>query len=342
MPVDIVVGGQAGDEGKGKISAYLASKNNYEYSIRVGGPNAGHTVFFKDKIYTLKTMPSGFVNPRTKLVLGAGTYIITDWLEKEMQMTGGAGRLIIDPHAVIIEPRHTAAERADARMMGKIGSVGTGLGAAVRDRVDRKKLRFAKDEPRLKKYVKDVPELLNKALARGAGLLLEGTQGMKLSVLHGEYPFVTSRDTTAATFMGEAGLGPKYAGDVYAVFKPYVTRVGPGLVASEMRDRKKLAKYHTAGREVGSVSGRLRRVGGFEMDVARQTVMINSATQLAITHVDMLGGADISKGVKSFTGEAKKFMATLEKVCSVYPYPKVRLVSYGPGLFDVLDLKRGK
>ena len=339
MPVDIVVGGQGGDEGKGKICAYLAINGDYDYSIRVGGPNAGHTIFFNDKIYTLKTMPGGFVNKRAKLVLGAGTYIITDWLEKEIALTGAANRLIIDPHAVIIEPRHTASERADARMMGKIGSVGTGLGAAVRDRIDRKPLRFAKDEPRLKKYIKDVPELLNKALAKGSRMLLEGTQGMKLSNLHGEYPFVTSRDTTASTFLGEAGLGPKYAGEVYAVFKPYVTRVGPGMVANEIKDKKVLSRYHTAGREVGSVSGRLRRVGGFDMGVARQTVSINSATRLAITHIDLLEGADVSRGVKSFTGQARKFMATLEKVCAIYPNPKVALVSYGPGLFDVLELK---
>jgi adenylosuccinate synthase len=339
MAVDIVVGGQAGDEGKGKIGAYLAAKNDYDYAIRVGGPNAGHTVFYDGKIYTLKTMPGGFVNKRTKLVLGAGTYIIPEWLEKEIKITGTADRLIIDPHAVIVEPRHTAAERADARMMGKIGSVGTGLGAAVRDRVDRKKLLFAKNHPRLKKYVKDVPELLNKALGKGSRMILEGTQGMKLSNLHGEYPFVTSRDTTASTFLGEAGLGPKYAGEVYAVFKPYVTRVGPGFVAKELKDKKKLTKYHTAGREVGSVSGRLRRVGEFEMDVARMAVRINSATRLAITHIDLLGGADISRGTKSFTGEAKKFMRTLEDLCRTYPYPRVALVSYGPGLHDVLELK---
>lgn len=338
MPVDIVVGGQAGDEGKGKICAYLAATRDYRYSIRVGGPNAGHTIFFKDKIYTLKTMPGGFVNPRARLVLGAGTYIIPEWLEKEIALTGAGGRLVIDPHAVVIEPRHTEAERADARMMGQIGSVGTGLGAAVRDRVDRKPLKFAKDHPRLKKYVRDVPELLNKALARGERMLLEGTQGMKLSNLHGEYPYVTSRDTTASTFMGEAGLGPKYAGEVYAVFKPYVTRVGPGFVAKEMKDKEKLGKYHTAGREVGSVSGRLRRVGEFEMDVALQTVRVNSATRLAITHIDMLEGADVARGVKGFTGEAKKFMRTLEKVCAAHPRPKVELVSYGPGLMDVLEL----
>jgi adenylosuccinate synthase len=158
-------------------------------------------------------------------------------------------------------------------------------------------------------------------------------------VLHGEYPFVTSRDTTASTFMGEAGLGPRYARDVYAVFKPYVTRVGPGFVSGELRDSKKLTKYHTAGREVGSVSGRLRRVGEFDMDVARMTVRINSVTKLAITHIDLLGGADVSHGTRGFTGEAKRFMRTLEDLCRTYPNPKVALISYGPGLDDVLELK---
>lgn len=111
------------------------------------------------------------------------------------------------------------------------------------------------------------------------------------------------------------------------------------MVSREIKDKKTLSKYHTAGREVGSVSGRLRRVGEFDMDVARRTVGINSATRLAITHIDLLDGADVSRGIKSFTGGARKFLSTLEKVCAVYPYPKVELISYGPGLFDVLELK---
>jgi len=103
---------------------------------------------------------------------------------------------------------------------------------------------------------------------------------------------------------------------------------GQGIV---IRSEWDLAKYLE--------SGRLRRVGGFDMDVARLAVSINSATRLAITHIDLLDGADVSRGIRSFSGAAKKFMATLEKVCAVYPYPKVALVSYGPGLFDVLELK---
>ena len=340
MPVDIIVGGQGGDEGKGKICAYLACKGDYKYSIKVGGPNAGHTVFYKGRIYALKSIPAGFVNKKAKLVLGAGTYIITDWLLKEMADTDSADRVIIDPNAVVIEPRQMQVERGDERMMKAIGSVGTGLGEAVKERIERKKILFAKDEPRLKRFIKDVPELLNTALRRGEQVLLEGTQGMKLSLLHGEYPFVTSRDTTASTFLAEAGLGPKYVRDVYAIFKPYVTRVGPGPLQKEIKDQARLTVHHTKGREVGSVSGRLRRVGDFEDKSAFRTISINSATKLAITHIDIFKGNGEAKKIASFTREAKAFLKKIEGLSKIYPYPSLALVSYGPGLLDVIDLRK--
>jgi len=340
MPVDIIVGGQGGDEGKGKICAYLAYKDDYRYSIKVGGPNAGHTVFYKGRIYALKSIPAGFVNKKAKLVLGAGTYIITDWLLKEMADTDSAGRVIIDPNAVIIEPRQMAVERGDERMMKSIGSVGTGLGEAVKERIERKKIMFAKDEPRLKRFIKDVPELLNKALSKGDKVLLEGTQGMKLSLLHGEYPFVTSRDTTASTFLAEAGLGPKYVRDVYAIFKPYVTRVGPGPLEKEIKDQGRLTVHHTKGREIGSVSGRLRRVGDFEDKSAFRTISINSATKIAITHIDIFKGNGDARKISAFTPEAKAFLKKIEKLSKIYPYPSLALVSYGPGLLDVIDLRK--
>ncbi|MCX5785374.1 MAG: adenylosuccinate synthetase [Elusimicrobia bacterium] len=340
MPVDIIVGGQGGDEGKGKICAYLAYKDDYRYSIKVGGPNAGHTVFFKDRIFALKSIPAGFVNKNAKLVLGAGTYFITDWLLKEMADTGSANRVIIDPNAVVIEARQMEKERADARIMNNIGSVGTGLGEAVKERIERRKIRFAKDEPRLKPFIKDVAGLLNKALSNGDKVLLEGTQGIKLSLLHGEYPFVTSRDTTASTFLAEAGLGPKYVRDVYAIFKPYVTRVGPGPLEKEVKDPKKMKLHHTKGREVGSVSGRLRRIGEFEEKTAFRAIAINSATRLAVTHIDLYQGGASPAKLSDIKGKARAFLDRIERLSGIYPYPELSLVSYGPGLLDVLDLRK--
>lgn len=337
--IDIVCGGQAGDEGKGKISAYLSYKGSYAYCVRVGGPNAGHTVVQNGTSYTLKNIPSGFLNPASKLVLGAGAYTKTEWLLKELELTGTAERLIIDPHAVLITEEETAWEQGAAHFMNHIGSVGTGLGQAVKDRIERRSVKFAKDEPLLKEFIQDVPELLNKALDRGEDILLEGTQGIKLSLLHGEYPFVTSRDTTAATFLGEAGLGPKSVRDVYVVFKPYITRVGPGPLECEMTDEKELELYHTKGHEIGSVSKRLRRIGAFEKTSASRAIMINNCTKIAITHIDMFAGNDRVKKYEDFTPEAKAFLENLKALSKeVYPHPEIALISTGPDMEDTLVL----
>ena len=337
--IDIVCGGQAGDEGKGKISAYLSYTGNYDYCVRVGGPNAGHTVVKDGKSFTLKNIPSGFLNPKTKLVLGAGAYTKTEWLLEEVKKTGTQDRLIIDPYAVLISDEQTAAERGAAHFMNKIGSVGTGLGQAVKERIERRDIKFAKDEPILKDYIQEVPELLNKCLDKGGEILLEGTQGIKLSLLHGEYPFVTSRDTTASTFLGEAGLGPKSVRDVYVVFKPYLTRVGPGPLEKELTDQKELEIYHTKGHEIGSVSKRLRRVGEFEMRAAKRAIMINNCTKIAITHMDLFPGNDCVKNAKDFTPQAKAFLKRLQALSDeTYPHPKIALVSSGPELEDTLPL----
>ncbi|WP_428897536.1 adenylosuccinate synthase [Parelusimicrobium proximum] len=341
--IDIVCGGQAGDEGKGKITAYLSHTGNYDYSVRIGGPNAGHTVIHKGKKYVLKNIPSGFINPKTKVVLGSGAYSKLEWLLSEIEMTGVQDRIIIDPNMVLIEDSQTDAEKNSSHFMQNIGSVGTGLGQAIKDRIERKStVKFAKDEPLLKDFIKDVPELLNKANAENRHMLVEGTQGIKLSVLHGEYPFVTSRDTTASTFLGEVGLGPTLVRDVYVVFKPYVSRVGPGPLKGEIKETEDLEVYHTKGGEVGSVSKRLRRIGEFEPYFTRRACAINGATKLAVTHIDMFAGNDASniKSMSDFTPEAKKFLDMLqETVKDIAPFPKLALVSMGAELEDMLVLK---
>lgn len=337
--IDIVCGGQAGDEGKGKISSYLSYKGKYSYCVRVGGPNAGHTVVCGGKSYTLKNIPSGFLNPATKLVLGAGAYTKTEWLLKEVELTGTRERLIVDPHAILISDEETAAERNASHFMQHIGSVGTGLGQAVKHRIERREVKFAKDEPLLKDFIQDVPTLLNNALDKGEDILLEGTQGIKLSLLHGEYPFVTSRDTTASTFLGEAGLGPKSVRDVYVVFKPYITRVGPGPLEQELTDETQLEMYHTKGHEIGSVSKRLRRVGAFENTSAARAIMINNCTKIAITHIDMFPGNDRVKKYEDFTPQAKAFLESLKDLSArTYPHPQLALISTGPDMEDTLVL----
>ncbi len=128
--------------------------------------------------------------------------------------------------------------------------------------------------------------------------------------------------------------------DVYAIFKPYVSRVGPGPLENEVRDEAVLNIHHTKGREVGSVSGRLRRIGAFEERTAFRTVSINSATRLAVTHIDTFEGNAAARKLSQFTPGARAFIKKIEALSDIYPYPELSLVSYGPGLLDVIDLRK--
>src|SRR5262249_19136074 len=103
MPITVVVGGQFGSEGKGKICAHLARINHGDLMVRCGGPNAGHTVDLGYAKYELKQIPAGFINPSTRLLLAAGALITPKILLSEVFHCGlGPERLGIDGNAGVI------------------------------------------------------------------------------------------------------------------------------------------------------------------------------------------------------------------------------------------------
>lgn len=336
MPVTVVVGGQKGDEGKGKIAAYLAIKDNYDIVMRISGPNAGHTIKYKGDRLGLATLPCGFINENSRVLIGRGAFIDVDRLVDEIGKTGlkETGRIGIDSQATIITEQFRTEERSNENLMKGIGSVGTGLGPARINKIRRgNNVVFAKDIAELKPYLSDTTEEVFNALKEDKKILLEGDQGFGLSLIHGEYPFVTSRDTTASTFLGEAGIGPTAVKDVYLVFKPYVTRVATGPLQREIEELPEW--YHTTGGEVGTVSGRKRRVGEFEWKNAIRAIQINGATKICITHIDVFGevkNGNLPERALEFIKEANK------RLSEVYPYPKISLVSYGPEYDEVKEL----
>lgn len=88
MPVTVVVGGQYGSEGKGKICAHLALAGEADVMVRCGGPNSGHTVDVDGRIFELKQVPAGFVNPRTRLLLAPGAVIDPALFLHEIELCG--------------------------------------------------------------------------------------------------------------------------------------------------------------------------------------------------------------------------------------------------------------
>jgi len=150
MPLNIVVGAQWGDEGKGRIVDYLAAGADYVARYN-GGDNAGHTVTVGTKIFKLHLVPSGVVHPHIIAGLGNGMVINPRTLLDEMTALRSAGvsiapqRLHISPAAHLITPAHRALDKAfeAARGRGQIGTTGRGIGPAYMDKASRRGLRMA-------------------------------------------------------------------------------------------------------------------------------------------------------------------------------------------------------
>src|SRR5579872_1215949 len=112
MACCVVVGGAYGDEGKGKIISYLALKDNPCIAVRGGvGPNAGHTIEYKGKTLKLRMLPSAVVNPRTKLLVGAGVLVDPQVFLKEVNELGCESRARVDRNCAIIESKHIAMDK---------------------------------------------------------------------------------------------------------------------------------------------------------------------------------------------------------------------------------------
>jgi adenylosuccinate synthase len=330
MTSTIVVGGFFGDEGKGKIISYLAMKDNPKIIVRGGaGPNAGHTIRDGDKVYKVRMLPSGFLNKNSKVMIGPGVVINPEVLNKEIEDFGVSGRSFIDKHCGIIEESHLNRD-SKGELKEKIGSTGSGTGPANSDRAMRV-LKLAKDFDSLSSLIVDVPHEVNSAIDSNENVLVEGTQGTFLSLWHGTYPFVTSKDVTASGICADIGLGPTKVDEVIVVFKSYVTRVGTGPLAKELSLEEAEKKGWS---EFGTVTGRQRRAADFDFELARRAIMLNSATQISITKLDVLYPE--CAGMTSYTelsDEAKSFIKNIEDELHV----PVTIIGTGPAINDVID-----
>lgn len=334
MGLVVVCGGFFGDEGKGKIAGYLALKDKPEIAVRTGSVNAGHTAVYNGRRFKFRLLPVAVLNNYSRLLLPAGCLIRLDVLFKELELTDSRNRLGIDRQAGVIENKHIEMEKCDSVMRG-IGSTMQGVGAAMAERVMRR-LRLAKDVPELKSFLTDVATEVNEALDKGLNVMIEGTQGLFLSLYHGTYPFVTSRDTSASGILSEVGVGPKRVDDIILVLKAYVTRVGAGPLPGELSEEEANKRGLV---EIATVTGRRRRVALFNTELAKRAIMINSATQIAITKIDVLfKEATGKRHWEDLPSEAKKWIEDLENTIKV----PITLIGTGEEIFDTIDLRQDK
>ena len=251
----IIVGGQFGDEGKGKIVDFLAEKA--DVIIRyAGGNNAGHTVVIGSQKYKFHLIPSGITHKGKLNIIGNGTVVDPDALISEIENIEGMGfridqnNLVISSAAHIITNEHKGEDsHATNPQSRKIGTTARGIGPCYRDKVTRTGIRVSeyvlsevRSAKRLRQLVKETPYIINDALSKGKKVMFEGAQGTLLDIDHGTYPYVTSSNPTAGGALTGSGVGPTKIGSVIGVFKAYVTRVGGGSFPTELGTEEETKK----------------------------------------------------------------------------------------------------
>ncbi|MDO8603684.1 MAG: adenylosuccinate synthase [Candidatus Omnitrophota bacterium] len=356
MSCKIVVGAQWGDEGKGKIIDIL-SRDADIIARYQGGNNAGHTVVIGDEEFILHLIPSGILRKGKLCIIGNGVVIDPEALLSEINTLEKKGikidaRLMISESAHVILPYHKVI---DKRRGAKIGTTGRGIGPCYIDKMARCGIRmidlmnpeslrkkiFANLEgsqefnaeqiykeyleygKKIKKYLANVSQVLNKAIAKKKNILFEGAQGALLDIDHGTYPYVTSSSATAGGASTGTGVGPTRIDEVIGVVKAYTTRVGEGPFPTEF-EKGLMEKIRTKGKEFGATTGRPRRCGWFDAVIVKHSVAVNGLDEIVITKLDVLDEMDKIKICTGYKYQGKLYkdfpadIEVLEKCEPVY------------------------
>ncbi|MFT3883153.1 MAG: adenylosuccinate synthetase [Gemmatales bacterium] len=326
--VDVLVGGQYGSEGKGQIAAHLAPE--YDVLVRVGGPNAGHSVYERPESVVFHSLPSGTLrSPRAQIVIGAGAVVNVDTLWREINdFQLEFDRLTIDPQVMTISNHDIEREKKN---VAAIASTGQGVGSAtarrILDRGDASVL-LARDVEKLKPYVRPAREVIENACRRQQKVFLEGTQGTALSLYHGSYPYVTSRDTTVAGCLAEAGISPSRVRKVIMVCRTYPIRVqnpdGEGKTSGPMSQEISLEEIERRSgislevlkkTETTSTTRRKRRISEFSWSLLKMAAELNAPTDIALTFVDYISKVNQeARRFEQLTSETTRFIQEVERV----------------------------
>jgi len=323
MPISIVVGGQFGSEGKGKVALEIVRRSPGPVAVaRVGGPNSGHTAYDRKKSkWALRQMPAACIDRNVDVVFPAGSYLDVGLLLSEIEALHYAQhRVFVSPYANVIRAEHKEWER-HAGLTDSIGSTGSGVGAAVLAAVARQasnfplQAMFAHEHADLQPYISDTSETLDRWLTEGRRVVVEGSQGFGLSLLDGGFwPKATSRSTTAAAALAEAGLSPRYVDDVTMVVRAYPIRVagdsGPMHGETTWEEIAKRSGRTLADvREFTTVTGRLRRVGNFDAELVKRAIRANAPHRLVLNHLDYVGP---EYSLNNGNGKVGRFLRQIE------------------------------
>ena len=344
----VLVGGQYGSEGKGAVAAFVA--DDYDVHVRVGSPNAGHTIYWNNKKHVMQSIPCGWINPYATIVIGRGALINMKLLMNEIvhilpYYPNFLSRLKIDAKAGVLAERfHEQEGGTHGEMHKRIGSTGEGVGPARVARINRDPEQFqlfeeVAEEYGLEKCVyDDTPSLIAQKQDEGANVLIEGTQGSGLSLIHSHWPYCTSIDTNAAGIISEVGIAPSRVTDVLMVCRTYPIRVhgNSGPMKNEI-------SWDELNRRIGggikqektTVTKKVRRIAEWDDELFKKSCMLNNPTEIALMFADYVD----KKVAHAMSRQAVLMSDKLVKFIAEHGLgDKLRYVGTGPD--TMVDMKK--
>lgn len=298
MKSDIIVGLQYGDEGKGKVVLGLLEENNYDICLRFnGGPNAGHTVYYKDQKVILHQIPCGILYNKISII-GNGCVIDLAKLKLEIEALKALD-IDVDSLLKISNNVHTITQKHIEEDISNdpIGSTGSGIRPVNRDKYDRKGIRIIKLKERMtekdnvlegyigKCEIIDTTEYFCKLFNTNKYILCEGAQGFNLDIDFGHYPYVTSTHCVSG-FINSSGIPISTVVNVYGICKIYETYVGK--MEFEDTTEESFQKLRELGDEKGSTTGRARQINWLDLYRLNQAIIINSVNKLIVNKCDIM------------------------------------------------------
>lgn len=326
--VDIVFDVVAGDASKGKVAGHLASfkaassgvlrteKKHYDYSCRYnGGQNAGHTIFKDGVKYKTHIVPAGVFHG-IKSVIGPGCVVNLDGLIEELNYLEADGfntdLIKISPMAHIVTEEHIEFDKAN--LAGKLGTTSKGIAPAYAAKYARTGQRFESligQDELITFKVGHNTRCWSDYLFEGqlyGNILCEAAQGFYLDINWGNYPFVTSSETLPYAACS-LGFSPKKIRNMYAVAKAYDTRSGTddANYPDSLFDNPELDLIGQVGQEIGTTTGRRRKVNYMNLD--RLIFALNTAggNKLIISKCDILEQVGIFR--LFYHGERRSFVS---------------------------------
>ena len=284
MKADIVVGLQAGDEAKGKVTYNLLKKGSYTHCMRFNGSgNAGHTIYHKGEKFVTHQIPTG-VFFGVKSIIGAGCVVDFEALNEEVKELESHGlkvreHLFVSKRAHVIFPKHLSI---DSQGSG-IGSTKKGVGPAYSEKYARTGKR-AEDVAVVYGFRSNLVDVYEELHKDGVKVLLEGAQGFNLDIDWGDYPYVTSSPCTVAGAI-QNGIPYTAISSVYGVGKCYETYVGTKKFQPDEEVFEEIAKV---GNEFGSTTGRPRQCNWMDLEGLKKAAKLNCVTDLIINKMDVM------------------------------------------------------